>query len=95
MSNQESKDHHSKRRHKEESAIKRQQKIAKSFGLDSKEYESHYFAKHHAMNCGNPKCPMCSNPRRTWKELTIQEQREMQEMDIVRLRHDNGTGVSE
>ena len=90
MSNEDVKEKVSKRRHNESTAIKRQQKIAKAFGLDTKEYEAHYFAKHHALNCGNPKCHMCSNPRRTWKELTFQERREMQEMDIARLRHDNG-----
>lgn len=90
MSNEEMKEKVSKRRHKETSAIRRQQKIAKAYGMDTKEYEAHYFAKHHALNCGNPKCPMCSNPRKTWKEMTIQEQRFMQEMDIQRLRHSNG-----
>jgi hypothetical protein len=37
--------------------------------------EPHKFAKHHAMDCGNPKCPVCSNPRKLYKELSIQEKR--------------------
>ena len=72
MSNQEHKDKHSKRLHQENNAIRKQQKIAKSHGLY--ENESHRYAKHHAMDCGNPDCVMCSNPRKTFKELTVQEQ---------------------
>lgn len=75
MGHPEDKDKHSKRLHKEESAIKKQQKIAISHGLNRKdvEREPHRFAKHHAMDCGNPECMMCGNPRKTFKEKTIQE----------------------
>jgi len=90
MSKPEEKEKHSRRLQKEQNAIKRQQKIAKTFGMNDHQYEGHYFSKMHALNCGNPKCFMCSNPRRTWKELTIQEQRQQQEMDIARMRHSNG-----
>jgi len=31
------------------------------------------------LNCGNPKCIMCANPRKTFEELTIQEQRMFQD----------------
>jgi len=27
------------------------------------------------MNCGNPKCVLCMNPRKSFGEKTIQEQR--------------------
>jgi hypothetical protein len=30
-------------------------------------------AKRHAMDCGNPECFLCGNPRKTMKELTMQE----------------------
>ena len=73
MSNQVERQKHSKRIDKEESAINRQVKIAKAHGLPVT--DPHRLAKHHAMNCGNPKCVMCSNPRKTFKELTIQERR--------------------
>jgi hypothetical protein len=72
MSKDEDKFKHSKRLHNEETAIARQVKIAKEFGVPVK--EAHKFAKHHAMNCGNPKCLMCANPRKIFKEKTIQEQ---------------------
>lgn len=59
---------HSRRRLKDDNAVKKQTKIAKEFGLPVD--EPHKFVKRHAMNCGNPKCVMCGNPRRTFKELT-------------------------
>ncbi len=76
MSDQEQKDKRSKRLHSEEAAIKKQQKIAIQHGMDRKEVERspHKFAKHHAMDCGNPECGMCGNPRKTQKDkLTVQE----------------------
>ena len=72
MSKEEDKIKHSKRLHKEKSAVAKQVKIAKSHGLDVK--ESHKFAKHHAMDCGNPECALCGNPRYTHNEATKQEQ---------------------
>lgn len=76
MSNPEDKDKRSKRLHKEETAIKKQQKIAIQHGLDRKEVEKepHRFAKHHAMDCGNPDCGLCGNPRRIHRNgETVQE----------------------
>lgn len=75
MSNEFQKEKHSKRLHQEETAIKKQQRIAKTYGGLTHEYESHRYSKHHAMNCGNPKCHMCGNPRKVFGEKTIQEQR--------------------
>lgn len=73
MSHEEDKFNHSRRLHKEQAAIDKQVKIAKEFGQPVK--EPHKFAKHHALNCGNPKCMMCGNPRKTFKEKTIQEKK--------------------
>ncbi len=73
MSSENEKVKHSKRLHKEEAAIKRQVKIAKEYGVPVT--EPHKFAKRHALNCGNPKCVMCANPRKVFKEKTIQEQK--------------------
>ena len=73
MSNEEDKFKHSKRLLKDENAIKKQEKIANEFGHDVK--EPHRFNKHHALNCGNPKCVLCMNPRKSYGEKTIQEQR--------------------
>ena len=79
MSHEEEKVKHSKRILKTDNAVKKQVKIAKEFGIEVK--EPHKFAKVHAMNCGNPKCFMCSNPRKVFKEKTIQEKRLEQNID--------------
>ena len=73
MSNEDAKLKHSKRIQKTQNQIKKQIKIAKSHGMPVD--EPHKFAKHHAMDCGNPDCVMCGNPRKVWKEKTIQEKR--------------------
>lgn len=71
MSDESSKEKRSKRIHDKENKIKKQVKIAKAAGMPIK--DAHRFAKLNAMNCGNPKCFMCSNPRKIWKEKTFQE----------------------
>lgn len=71
MSNEEAKFKHSKRIHAKETHIKKQVGIAKSNGMDVK--EPHKLAKHNAMDCGVPNCPMCSSPRKLYREETIQE----------------------
>ena len=73
MSTEYDKIKHSKRIHAKETAVKKQTKIAKAFGIEVK--EPHKFAKHHAMDCGTPGCILCGNPRKVWKEETIQEKR--------------------
>lgn len=81
------------RRHRDETAVKRQLKIAKAnhYGHnDDIVREPHRLVKHHAMDCGNPGCVMCGNPRKTWGEATIQEKRFYQDTDDVRARHGNG-----
>jgi hypothetical protein len=82
MSKDQDKFKHSKRLHKDHAAIEKQLRIAKSHGIANKVVEEpHRLAKHHAMDCGVPNCPMCSNPRhnKTVKDhLTIQEKRDLQ-----------------
>ena len=73
MSTEQDKLKHSKRIHADETAIKKQVKIAKSHGIEVK--EPHKLAKHHALDCGRPGCIMCGNPRKIWKQDTIQEKR--------------------
>ena len=88
MSKEQDKIKHSKRLQKDENVIKKQTRIAKDFGIPVT--EPHKFAKHHAMNCGNPKCVMCSNPRKTFKELTQQEKRLFQDVEKITDKHSNG-----
>lgn len=94
MSNEQAKFINSQRRHKTDVAIARQTRIAKAHGLttsDKAVKEPHRLAKHHAMDCGNPDCYLCGNPRRTHKDkLTAQEKRQRQDLEKTTDRHSNG-----
>jgi hypothetical protein len=94
MSKEEDKFKKSKRLLKDENAVARQVKIAKAHGLTDKDKavkEPHRLVKHHVMDCGNPQCPLCGNPRRTHKDtLTAQEKRLYQDVDNLTDRHSNG-----
>ena len=74
MSSEEYKIRHSKRRAKTQSHIKKQVKIAKRAGIDVK--EEHRYAKHNALDCGIPRCPLCHpypKRQRTLQELKFME----------------------
>lgn len=89
MSTEQDKFKHSKRLLKDENAVKKQVKIAKEFGIPVK--EPHKFAKHHAMDCGNPGCYLCGNPRHIHKDgLTTQEKRLFQDVEKTSDKHSNG-----
>lgn len=94
MANEFAKFKNSRRRHKTDVAIARQVKIAKEFGFgfhDKPIKEPHRLAKHHALDCGNPNCYLCGNPRKTHKDkLTAQEKRLFQDVESNRLRCSNG-----
>lgn len=93
MSNELAKYINSRRRHKNDVAIAKQVKIAKAHGLTSKDKavkEPHRLAKHHAMDCGQPGCMMCGNPRKIFKERTAQEKRMYQDVEKVTDKHSNG-----
>lgn len=91
MSNPNDKFKNSKRRFDDSNAVKKQLDIAQQHGLDVYDDTPHKLHKHRALNCGNPNCVMCGNPRRTFKDLTVQEKRMYQDTDNIRLRHNNGT----
>ena len=83
----------SKRRHKTDVAISRQVKIARSHNTFNQANikQPHRLAKHHAMDCGNPGCFLCGNPRKTHKDrLTQQEKRLFQDLEKTSDRHSNG-----
>ena len=73
---------------RDENAVKKQTKIARAHGMDVK--EPHKFVKHHAMDCGNPRCVLCGNPRKIFSELTTQEKRIFQDTELQRDKHSNG-----
>jgi hypothetical protein len=87
MSTEQDKFKNSKRRLKDENAIKKQTKIAKEFGVPVK--EPHKFAKHHAMDCGNPQCLLCSREK-VFGEPTIQQKRFDQNIEETRDKRSNG-----
>jgi len=99
MSNETAKFLNSRRRHKTDVAIARQLRIAKQHGLqfnDKVIKQPHRVAKHHTMDCGNPKCFMCGNPRKSHKDkLTAQEKRLFQDIENKRDRHSNGLDINE
>ena len=71
MSNQVERYKHSKRLAKEMRAIKKQTRIARAHGFPTG--PEHRLSKIHATTCGDSHCAMCGNPRKFFKERTIQE----------------------
>jgi len=93
MSTEDDKIKNSTRRHKDTNAINKQVKIAKSNNhFDQQNIkEPHRLVKHHAMDCGNPDCYLCGNPRKTHKDkLTVQEKRLFQDVEKTTDKHSNG-----
>lgn len=99
MSTEQDKIKNSKRRYKDEVAIQKQVKIAKAHGLgfhDQAIKEPHRLAKHHAMDCGQPGCVLCGNPRHLHKDkLTAQEKRMFQDVEKTTDKHSNGLPPAE
>lgn len=60
-----------------ENKIQRQVVIAKQHNIPIQ--NSHRYNKQTPMNCGNPKCFMCMNPRKVWKQKTIGERKFLQD----------------
>ncbi len=89
MSREEDRMKHSRRLLKDDNAIRKQKRIAKSHGFPVG--PDHRFSKMHAMTCGDPDCAMCGNPRKFFKEKTIQEKRLEQDIDTPTDRRSNGS----
>jgi hypothetical protein len=94
MSNEQDKTKHNTRMHQAWRAIKKQLGIIKSrkhFQGASKnidEAQPHRLAKKHAMDCGQPGCVLCGNPRHNnfhkgKDRLTTQERRNNQKSNDV------------
>ena len=92
MSKQQDRIRHSRRLQKDENAIAKQVKIAREHGLGHKDpsiAQPHRLAKHHAMDCGNPQCLICSREK-VFGEPTIQQKRFDQNIEEPRDRRSNG-----
>lgn len=97
MSSETEKKRVSKRRLKDENAVRKQVKIAKANGISNKHKtidQPHRLAKHHAMDCGTPGCVLCSNPRHNKlfkkERLTIQERKFFQDVEHKKSKKGNG-----
>ena len=78
MSDQYAKDKHSKRLHADETHVRKRTKLIKE--VQHREVkEPHKLHKVTGMNCGNPHCVLCMNPRKSFGEMTIQEKKFYQE----------------
>ncbi len=70
----------SERRHRSETAVAAQLAIARRNGASDKVLaQPGRLRKHRAMDCGNPQCGLCGNPRHTGRKgaLTFQEERQL------------------
>ena len=57
--------------------INKQLRIAKAFGLTHLLKQPHRLAKHHALDCGNPKCQVCHSEK-VFNKPTLQERKFIQ-----------------
>lgn len=59
--------------HHEQRIIKKYIKAYKDYGFGDKNVVKGKWRKHNPFNCGNSHCMLCTNPRRTWKRITLSE----------------------
>ena len=87
MSDTSDKLRHSKRLHAKARSIKRQMRIRQAHafpGINTGKIDSpHRYHKKSGTTCGDSNCAMCGNPRKFFKERTIQEKRQMQDIDNI------------
>ena len=94
MSNETAKSARGRRLLQKNRHIARQAAIRKAHrfpGITNKVNSSHRYHKKSGVTCGDSHCAMCGNPRKFFKEKTMQEKRFEQDVDTVRDRHSNGT----
>ena len=80
MSDELSKKRHSRRLQLDQNAINKQVRIAKDYNMHQNSKwkyitQPHRNHKKHILNCGDSHCSMCGNPRKWFKEKTMQEKR--------------------
>lgn len=75
MSDSDTKEKRSKRIHSMESHIKKRLRTRKALYSSTEEIERnpHKLYANIGLSCGNSNCVMCGNPRKFWKDETIQE----------------------
>ena len=94
MANEHDKLLHSLRRYADRTYVKKQVNIAQRYGI--KTDHPNRYRKVSSMDCGNPRCPVCGNPRRLYKQLSHQEkklfQKELQNIDEYKKETKNYSG---
>jgi hypothetical protein len=75
MSHEIDKSKHSERLLQKEKKVDRKMRMAKEYGYDHVLKEPHKYHKRSPFNCGNSNCVMCGNPRKFFKEKTMQERK--------------------
>lgn len=95
MSNEENKLAHGRRIQQKNRHITRQVRIRQAHkfpGINTGKVDSsHRYHKKSGVTCGDSNCVMCGNPRKFFKELTMQEKRHFQDVERTRNKHSNGT----
>jgi hypothetical protein len=66
---------HSKRIYQKDSVVKNKMKIAKAYGWKHVLAQPHKYLKCSLFSCGNSNCIFCMNPRKSFKEKTMQERK--------------------
>jgi hypothetical protein len=100
MSNEENKLAHSRRIQQKNRHIARQVRIRQAHKFpnptkDGRIEKPHRYHKTSGVTCGDSRCAMCGNPRKFFKEPTVQERRFDQDVDTRRDRHSNGTVLND
>ena len=73
MSDEITKVKRSSRKHDTWTVIAKRRKLLKDYKIDNRAFkQKHRLSKMNGINCGNPGCMLCINPRR-YGEKTIQE----------------------
>lgn len=75
MANEYDKQKHGERFFQKVKKLVRKLKIAKDYGYEHVVKDGHKYHKKSIVSCGNPNCIMCMNPRKGFKEKTMQEKR--------------------
>jgi hypothetical protein len=83
MSSEEQKMKRSQRRANTHTKIKKQVRIAKLAGVNIK--DEHRYAKHHALDCGVPRCPVCDGAHTPKRVRTPKEIKSIQELRFIDL----------
>ena len=94
MSTEADKLKHSRRLLKDDNAVNKQLKIAKSVGHEKYLKEPHRLSKHHALDCGNPKCLLCHREK-VFGEKTLKERKFDQDVDHPRDKRSNGLTLND